>query len=92
MALYRGVGTTDTLGDLYSVSYETFEAFEGQTEFAFTSATYTRNDNTLDVYVNGIKQLVGASEAYTEESPSMIKFTEGLNEGDVVEMRALIFV
>jgi hypothetical protein len=62
---------------------ESFTATAAQTLFTLSSYTYTIGGNNLQVYVNGVKQLVGA--AYSETSTSSFTFTEGLVVGDVVE-------
>lgn len=45
--------------------------------------TYTVGANTLDVYVDGIRQILNTS--YTEVSPTGIVFSEGVHLGAKVE-------
>lgn len=63
---------------------EVLTASEGQTVFNLTTMTYTVGGN-LQVYVNGVKQIIGISYAYEETSSSSITFTSGLTADDVVE-------
>lgn len=57
---------------------------EGQTVFNLSSFTYSVGNNSIDVYINGVKQYVG--ESYIETDEDTITFTEGLKEGDEVEL------
>jgi len=61
-------------------------ATQGQTQFSLTTITYTPGINSLVVFVNGSKQLVGTN--YTETSSVVVTFTSGLNAGDVVDFYA----
>ena len=54
--------------------------------FTLTTITYTPGINSLVVFVNGSKQLVGTN--YTETSSVIVTFTSGLNAGDVVDFYA----
>jgi hypothetical protein len=61
-------------------------ATQGQTAFSLTTITYTPGINSLVVFVNGSKQLVGTN--YTETSGTVVTFVTGLNAGDVVDFYA----
>jgi len=61
-------------------------ATQGQTAFSLATLTYTPGINSLVVFVNGSKQLVGTN--YTETSSSVVTFASGLNVGDVVDFYA----
>ena len=63
-----------------SEAYTTATA--GQTVFTL-GFTYTVGDNSLNVLVNGSKQIAGLN--YTETNATTITFIDGLNVGDVVE-------
>jgi hypothetical protein len=54
----------------------------GQT--VFNAPTYVIGSNQLKIFVNGVRQYLGAEESYTETSTSTFTFTEGLVAGDVV--------
>ena len=51
-----------------------------------TTPTYVVSNNSLQVYLNGVKQVVDAD--YTETSQSSITFASGLTVGDEVELIA----
>ena len=57
-------------------------ATAGQTVFT-VGFTYAVGNNTLNVLVNGSKQIVGLN--YVETSSTIVTFVDGLNAGDVVE-------
>ena len=57
-------------------------ATAGQTAFTI-GFTYTPGNNSLNVIVNGSKQIVNLN--YVETSPTVITFVDGLNVGDIVE-------
>ena len=57
-------------------------ATAGQTAFT-VGFTYTPNNNSLNVLVNGSKQIVTLN--YTETSTTVVTFLTGLNVGDIVE-------
>jgi len=61
-------------------------ATQGQTAFSLATLTYTPGINSLVVFVNGSKQLVGTN--YTETSSTVVTFASGLNAGDVVDFYA----
>lgn len=58
---------------------ETLIASQGQTVFTSSTLTYSVGLGTLDVYVNGILQILG--DSYVETSENTITFSEGLTEG-----------
>jgi hypothetical protein len=60
-------------------SYQT--ATQGQT--VFTGLNYVTGNNSLNVFVNGSKQILTLN--YTETNSSTITFLTGLNVGDIVE-------
>jgi hypothetical protein len=57
-------------------------ATAGQTAFT-VGFTYTVGNNSLNVLVNGSKQIVGLN--YVETNGTTVTFVDGLNVGDVVE-------
>lgn len=57
-------------------------ATAGQTVFT-VGFTYAVGNNTLNVLVNGSKQIVGLN--YIETNTSTVTFIDGLNVGDIVE-------
>ena len=79
------IGTYDNIFNFlgYSLQQQTFTATQGQTIFTLTTITYTPGVNTLNVYVNGSKQV--ASTNYVETNSTTVTFVSGLNVGDVVE-------
>ena len=75
------VSTTTSVNYFY---YETATSTASQTVFNIAGFTYTVGDNQLDVYVNGIYQLI--YDAYNETDNNTITFNAGLNENDRVAM------
>lgn len=73
-----------TAGAAVSSSREIQVATAGQTVFTLTEFTYVLDSN-LQVFINGVKQIIGASNAYVETDTSTITFTAGLDAGDSVE-------
>jgi len=59
-----------------------FTATQGQTVFTL-SYTYPPGTNSLAVFVNGSKQIVGIN--FTETTSTSFTFSTGLNAGDLVE-------
>ena len=59
-------------------------ATAAQTVFTLVDFTYVIGANLM-VFINGVKQIKGAANAYEETSTSVITFTEGLDAGDIVE-------
>jgi len=70
-------------GSSIAINEQAFVATAGQTVFNLTSFSYTPGINSLQVYVNGLKQVLG--EAYTETSTTSFTFVSGLNDGAIVE-------
>jgi len=68
------------------VSKEIQYATAGQTVFTLTTMSYLQGVNNLDVYIQGVRQ---AYTAYTETSSTVVTFSEGLEDGDEVQFRAL---
>jgi hypothetical protein len=64
---------------------EVLTATAGQTVFTL-GATYTPNNNSLSIHVNGLL-LVGGGVDYTETSSNTVTFTSGLAAGDEVQVR-----
>jgi hypothetical protein len=60
----------------------TVTATAGQTVFT-TPFTYSVGENTLDVYINGVRQILNSS--YTETSATSITFSEAVPVTAVVE-------
>jgi len=67
----------------FSVQNEFATATSGQTVFNLTTITYQPGTNTLNVFVNGLKQYVG--QTYTETNSTTVTFSPGLTVGDRVE-------
>jgi hypothetical protein len=68
---------------VYQGTYRgTVTATAGQTVFT-VPFTYSVGDNTLDVYINGVRQVLNSS--YTETSATSITFSEGVPGTAVVE-------
>jgi len=74
-----------TVGAAVETVKETQTAIAGQTVFTLTSITYVPGSGNLFVYINGVKQIEGASNAYTETDPTTVTFTSGLDAGDEVQ-------
>ena len=75
--------TMDNLSGLPSARTQAYAtATAGQTAFTI-GFTYTVGNNSLNVLVNGSKQIVTLN--YTETSPYVVTFLTGLNVGDIVE-------
>ena len=75
--------TMDNLSGLPSAGSQDYQtATAGQTVFN-VGFTYTVGNNSLNVLVNGSKQIVTLN--YTETSPTVVTFVDGLNVGDIVE-------
>jgi len=80
------IWSMDNLNGLPSAGIESYQiATQGQT--VFTGLSYITGNNSLKVFVNGSKQIVGASSpgSYVETNSNTITFNTGLNNGDVVE-------
>ncbi len=79
------IGTYDNIFNFlgYSLQEQIFTATQGQTIFTLTTITYTPGVNTLNVYVNGSKQIAGTN--YIETNSTTVTFSSGLNVGDIVE-------
>jgi hypothetical protein len=76
------IWTMDNLTGFASAGTQsTATATQGQT--VFSGLNYTIGNNSLNVYVNGSKQIVIVN--YTETNTNSITFVTGLNVGDVVE-------
>jgi len=88
------IGTYDNIIGINS----NFVNFEAQTEFAtatagqtvFTLSTinYSPGTNTLNVFIDGVKQYVGAS--YLETNSTTVTFTSGLHVGAQVEFTTAV--
>jgi len=73
-------------GNNFISQEEVQTATQGQTLFTLTAITYTPGINSLVVFVNGSKQIIGTN--YTETSSVAVTFVTGLNAGDVVDFYA----
>ena len=78
-----------TTGSGVNISSEVIIATAGQTVFNLTSISYTPDSESLQVYVNGVNQIAGASNAYVETDSTTVTFTAGLDTGD--EVRFMTF-
>ena len=75
--------TMDNLSGLPSARSQAYAtATAGQTAFT-VGFTYTVGNNSLNVLVNGCKQITTLN--YTETSVYVVTFLSGLNVGDIVE-------
>lgn len=73
----------DNISGLPSAGSQDYQiATAGQTAFT-VGFTYSIGNNSLNVLVNGSKQIVGLN--YVETSSTIVTFVDGLNAGDVVE-------
>ena len=61
---------------------ETQTATQAQTVFTLATLNYQPGTNTLLVFVNGSKQVLGTN--FVETSSTVVTFVSGLNVGDVV--------
>ena len=76
------IWTMDNLSGLPSAGTSVVStATQGQT--VFTGLNYTVGNNSMNVFVNGSKQVVTTN--YTETNSTTITFVTGLNVGDVVQ-------
>lgn len=73
-----------TSGAAVTTNKEDQTATAGQTVFTLTGFTYVVGGN-LQVFINGVKQIEGASESYVETDTSTITFNAGLDAGDLVQ-------
>lgn len=73
-----------TAGVAVTTDTENQVATASQTVFTLTSMTYVVGGN-LQVFVNGVKQIKGASDAYVETSTTVVTFNVGLDVGDDVQ-------
>lgn len=73
-----------TAGAAVETQTEDQAAIAGQTLFTLTSITYVIGGNLM-VFINGVKQIRGATESYTEPSTTTILFNAGLDAGDLVQ-------
>ena len=81
-ATFVQLWSMDNLGGLPSAGTQSYQtATQGQT--VFSGLTYTTGNNSLQVYVNGSKQVITLN--YTETSANSVTFLTGLNVGDIVE-------
>jgi hypothetical protein len=79
---YVQIWTMDNLSGLPSAGTQSYQTAT-QSQTVFSGLTYTVGNNSLKVFVNGSKQVVGLN--YTETNANSITFITGLNVGDVVE-------
>ena len=91
-----GGGLTSTNNIITSLAQSSVVATQGQT--SFTTPQYEVGSNTLQVYVNGIKQVVGSAYSYTEvgtvgQNSTSILFnsSEIINAGHYVEFVVINF-
>jgi hypothetical protein len=62
--------------------YEEATSTDSQTVFNLSTFTYDVGDNELEVFVNGVYQIIG--DSYEETDSDTITFNSGLNAGDRV--------
>ena len=88
MATYRGQGTVNAATTTSNSQVrEVFTATASQTVFN-TSFTYTVGLNQLDVYLQGVKQLLTTD--YVETDSNTITFVSGVTLDEVVEIEGTI--
>ena len=73
-----------TSGAEVTTQVENQVATAGQTLFTLADFLYVVGGN-LQVFINGVKQIKGVTDAYTEPSTSTVLFNAGLDAGDSVQ-------
>jgi hypothetical protein len=77
------IGSWDNIAGIPASNQQNYQtATQGQVAFT-VGFTYIAGSNTLNVMVNGSKQIVGVN--YTETNSTTVTFANGLNAGDIVE-------
>lgn len=84
--------TNGSGGGLTAPNYETAVATAGQTVFNTTITTQANGSGKtyLMVYVNGVKQIEGASKSYTVTGSTQVTFNAGLSLNDDVEFVSFV--
>lgn len=88
------IGTYDNIIGINSnfVNFDAQNEFAtataGQTVFTLSTINYTPGTNTLNVFIDGVKQYVGTS--YTETDGTTVTFTQGLHVGALVEFTTAV--
>jgi hypothetical protein len=72
----------------YGTQTEVQTAAQAQTSFTLNTIVYTPGANSLNVIVNGSRQIVTLN--YAETSSAQVTFVTGLNVGDVVEFTTVV--
>ena len=67
---------------LNTFKYEMATSTASQTVFDLTGMTYDTGDHELEVFVNGVYQVI--TDSYIETDSDTVTFNSGLNENDVV--------
>ena len=91
-------GGNSNLGEYYHLSLSEYNSLAskqeeiqtatlGQTVFTLTTFSYTPGSKSLSVYVDGVNQIVGASESYLETNTTTITFTSGLHKNAKVKFK-----
>lgn len=75
-------GVDPSSSNVSGASRQVIVATAGQTLFLLTTLVYVLGNNSLTVYINGVRQFI--TDAYTETSATSVTFTEGLETGDKV--------
>jgi hypothetical protein len=92
----NGTGSAATwstpTGGLVAPNYQTFVATASQTVFNTTLTTQANGSGKtyLQVFVNGVKQIEGASKAYTVTGANQFTMTAGLLVGADVEVLSFV--
>lgn len=73
-----------TSGAAVETVVETQVATAGQTLFTLVDFEYVLGGN-LQVFINGVKQIKGATESYTETTVNTITFNDPIDAGDSVQ-------
>lgn len=81
-------GTIQLPGIVANTVRESFTATAGQTIFNLSN-TYLTGTNSIEVYVNGIRKLIGVS--FNETSSTVVTFLSGLTNGDKVDFYTRLF-
>ncbi len=86
---WAGVSGTGGGGTMY-FDYEVQVAIALQTTFVLTTSKYapTVDGSRLQIYVNGVKQVFGVLNSYTETNETTVEFSVSPGVGKVVEFYA----
>jgi hypothetical protein len=83
-------GTTDANATFRKYTYtlgSSSSVVSGADDFSQTLSYVTDDTQNVEVYVNGVKQVEGASNDYTATTGISVGFTSALSAGDVVDIQ-----